>query len=62
MFYNRSAPSYSEVQVTHPPVDDHKLAQIVDMGFTAEMAKNALIITRGNFEEALNLLLSSPDT
>ena len=54
-------PVTRECPPTHPPVDDHNLAQIVEMGFSTEMGTNALIITRGNFEEALNLLISSPE-
>ena len=42
-------------------LDDSSLAHIMEMGFSAEMARNALIITRGDVPEAINLLLSSPD-
>ena len=55
------SPQRPDIPPTYPPVDDHRLAQIVEMGFSTEMSRNALIITRGNFEEALNLLISSPE-
>ncbi len=42
-------------------IDDLSLAKIIDMGFSMDMARNALVITRGQLEEALNLLISSPD-
>ena len=40
-------------------VDDTSLAKLVEMGFTLEMARNALIISRGDMGEATQLLISS---
>ncbi|KAL5005203.1 hypothetical protein ScPMuIL_018659 [Solemya velum] len=43
-------------------VDDSKLSQIMEMGFSSEIARNALIITRGDVQEATNLLLCHPES
>ena len=42
-------------------VDDKALSQLLDMGFPLETSRNALTITRGNMDEATNLLVSSPE-
>ncbi|XP_066273404.1 protein mono-ADP-ribosyltransferase PARP6-like isoform X3 [Branchiostoma lanceolatum] len=42
-------------------IHDRHVAQLVDMGFTVEMARNALFMTRNNLEEAINLLLTQPE-
>ena len=43
-------------------IDDEALSTVMGLGFSAELARNALIITRGNIEEASNLLLNSPES
>ena len=43
-------------------VDDESLSTVMGLGFSAELARNALIITRGEIEEASNLLLSNPES
>lgn len=43
------------------PVDDSQLAKLAEMGYPVEMARNALIITRNNLEEAVNILVSNTD-
>ena len=43
-------------------VDDESLSTVMNLGFSAELARNSLIITRGNIEEASNLLLSNPES
>ncbi|XP_071110322.1 protein mono-ADP-ribosyltransferase PARP6-like [Haliotis cracherodii] len=43
-------------------VEDDAIAQVVEMGFSPEVARNALIITRGNVQEALNLVLTNPES
>lgn len=43
-------------------VNDESLSKIMSLGFSAELARNALIITRGNIVEASNLLLSDPES
>lgn len=43
-------------------VDDESLSTLMGMGFSAELARNALIITKGSIEEASNLLLSNPES
>ena len=41
--------------------DDEALAQMMEMGFSSEISRNALIITHGNIEEAINLLMTNPE-
>jgi uncharacterized UBP type Zn finger protein len=42
--------------------DDPKaLSQIMDMGFSVDMARNALVMSRWDVTEAINLLLQNPD-
>ena len=43
-------------------VDDASLSTVMGLGFSAELARNALIITRGEVQEASNLLLSNPES
>ncbi|XP_041368410.1 uncharacterized protein LOC121382844 [Gigantopelta aegis] len=43
-------------------MDDLALAQIVEMGFSSEVSRNALVITDGNVEEAINLLITNPES
>ena len=40
---------------------DEAIAKLVDMGFEADLARNALIITHGNIDEASRLILDSPN-
>ena len=39
---------------------DGALAELLTMGFEVDLAQNALVITRGNVSEAVNLLVSNP--
>ncbi|KAK6179519.1 hypothetical protein SNE40_011853 [Patella caerulea] len=43
-------------------VDDHALSQIVDMGFSVDLARNSLIIARGDVQDALNFLVTNTDS
>ncbi|XP_064607545.1 protein mono-ADP-ribosyltransferase PARP6-like [Liolophura sinensis] len=47
--------------IDYSTIDDASLAHLVDMGFSMEASRNALIITRGEVSEATDLLLSNPD-
>ena len=42
-------------------MDDSLLAKLMDMGYNCDMARNALIITRNNLDEAVNLLICNAD-
>ncbi|XP_045183345.2 protein mono-ADP-ribosyltransferase PARP6-like [Mercenaria mercenaria] len=41
-------------------VRDEAIAKLVNLGFEPDLARNALIITHGNIEEATRLILESP--
>jgi poly [ADP-ribose] polymerase 6/8 len=41
-------------------VQDSDIAHLVSMGFEPDLARNALIITRGNIDEASKLILENP--
>ncbi|XP_070542416.1 protein mono-ADP-ribosyltransferase PARP6-like [Ptychodera flava] len=43
-------------------VDDGMIHKVTDMGFSAEVAHKALIVTRSNIDEAVNLLLNQPES
>ena len=43
-------------------VSDEQIAKLVETGFDAVMSRNALIITHGDIEAAMNLILNSPAT
>ncbi|XP_041368398.1 protein mono-ADP-ribosyltransferase PARP6-like [Gigantopelta aegis] len=43
-------------------MNDEALAQIVEMGFSSEVSRNALVITHGNVQEAINLLITNPES
>ncbi|KAK2172279.1 hypothetical protein NP493_975g04066 [Ridgeia piscesae] len=46
---------------TPPAISDDALAQILSMGFPMDLAQTALIMTQGDTERAVNLLVSDPD-
>ena len=46
--------------LTEQSVNPQHVTNLMDMGFSASMARNALVISRGDVEESLNLLLSNP--
>ena len=48
-------------QAGEPSVDDEDLAHMVEMGFSLEVSRNALIVTQGNVEQALNLVMNQTD-
>ncbi|KAL3886417.1 hypothetical protein ACJMK2_026414 [Sinanodonta woodiana] len=52
----------SSLEITNLLVQDKDLAALMDIGFSMEIARNALIITRGNLTDATNLLLNNPET
>lgn len=57
-----SGQSVKGIKRTLFAVDDASLSILMGLGFSAELARNALIITRGSVEEASNLLLSNPES
>lgn len=57
-----SGQSVKGIKRTLFAVDDESLSTLMSLGFSAELARNALIITRGSVEEASNLLLSNPES
>ena len=46
---------------TPSAISDDALAQILSMGFPMDLAQTALIMTQGDTERAVNLLVSDPD-
>ena len=50
-----------EAEVT-TNVDDRDLARIMEIGFSAEQARDALILSRGDFLQAINDLFANKDT
>ena len=59
-FY-RDMPHRSNSEEGVQVVDDSLLAKLMDMGYNCEMARNALIITRNDLDEAVNLLICNAD-
>ena len=51
-----------EMKQTAPSASDSDVAKLVDLGFKANMAKNALIITHGCLDDAASLLMYNPET
>ena len=43
-------------------IDDRDLARIMEIGFSAEQARDALILSRGDFLQAINDLFANKDT
>ncbi|CAH1796120.1 unnamed protein product [Owenia fusiformis] len=41
---------------------EQSINSIVEMGFARDVTRNALVIARGNIDEALNLLVTSPES
>ncbi|KAK3597912.1 hypothetical protein CHS0354_042250 [Potamilus streckersoni] len=52
----------SSLEITNLLVQDKDLAALMELDFSMEIARNALIITRGNLTDATNLLLNNPET
>lgn len=42
-------------------IEDKDLARIMEIGFSAEQARDALILSRGDFLEAINYLFANKD-
>ncbi|XP_077988704.1 protein mono-ADP-ribosyltransferase PARP6-like [Glandiceps talaboti] len=43
-------------------VDESMIAKVTEMGFSSDVAHRALIVTRSNIDEAVNLLLNQPES
>lgn len=51
---------YSEISEP-APLNDRDLARIMEIGFSAEQARDALILSRGDFLQAVNDLFANKD-
>jgi hypothetical protein len=57
----RDAPVQGEEEVQVPEPSADRIAQLTDMGFSDALARNALLLQRGNVEAALEWLLEHAD-